>query len=218
MSFSDTEKEKHGVSHGSSVGARLRAIRQKRGLTLQQVVEQTGFALSFLSLLERDKVTVTIDNLARMAKFYGIRMVSLFDKEEGEPVLVFSRQVLESRRQDVGPTGASFTLLADKHSRRLEPLYVVIGPGGGDPEFRTHDGESLVYVIEGALKIDDEAGLVTTVSKGDAAWYLGSQPRRIQNASATEQAVVIIATAPPTDYRDRMVDPDSRMIMQREDT
>lgn len=211
------EKEKEAASGSSPIGARLRDIRQKRGLTLQQVADGTGFALSFLSLLERDKVTVTIDNLSRLARFYAVRMVSLFESAEAEPVLVFRAAALEERARGVGPGSAAFTLLADRHSRQLEPLHVVIGPGGGDPEFRSHEGESLIFVLEGAVEIFERSGERTLISAGDAAWYLGSRPRRVANASAEARAVLLIATAPPTDRRDRVVDTESGIIVQSEE-
>ena len=42
------------------IGAKLRELRQDRNLTLTQVAESTGFSVSYLSLLERDKVSISV--------------------------------------------------------------------------------------------------------------------------------------------------------------
>lgn len=218
MSLQDFEDDQSSDASSSlRIGARLREIRQNRGLTLQQVAESTGFALSFLSLLERDKVSINIDNLGRLARFYGLRMVSLFENEPGEPVFILRAKALASTRDQVGRETAAFTLLSGGRSPHLEPLHVVIGPGGGDPEFRSHGGESLLFVIEGAVRLLSETGEDITLNTGDAASYFGFPARRIMNASDKASAVFLLVTAPPTDRRDDVVDKEKGIILQSEE-
>ena len=64
------------------IGERLRLLRQKHGLTLQQVADETGFALSYLSQLERDKVSISVDNLERLANYFEVHMVHFFRTTE----------------------------------------------------------------------------------------------------------------------------------------
>jgi len=217
MNIADTENNDMIPVNPTLIGVRLREIRQARNLTLKQVAEATGFALSFLSLLERDKVSINVDNLARMAHFYGVRMVSLFENESSDPIQLYDAAMLAKKAEGVGPGGVAFTLLSDRRSRLLEPLYIVIGPGGGDPEFRTYEGESLLVVQEGAVTILDMMGERTTISSGCIAFYEGRTPRRIMNASETSRAIIIVATSPPNDRRDRVVDMDQHIIIQAED-
>jgi len=218
MDFLGKENTDGGELAGNlRVGARLREIRQNRGLTLQQVAEDTGFALSFLSLLERDKVSISIDNLSRLSRFYGVRMVSLFENEPGAPVFVARAGELAARRASVGKESAVFSLLSDGRSPHLESLHIVIGPGGGDPEYRSHGGEAFLYVVEGAVLLLSEEGERVELSAGDAASYFGFPARRIANASQSEPAVLFLVTSPPTDRRDDVVDKDNGLILQSEE-
>ncbi len=218
MSIAEKETPDSPQPEPTPIGARLREIRQGKGLTIQQVADATGFALSFLSLLERDKVSINVDNLTRLARFYGVRMVSLFDNEPGEPVLHFTAASLAAKAATIGPGGAIFTLLADRRYRHLEPLHIVVGPGGGDPDFRSYEGESLMVVLEGSVEILDRKGARTLVEGGDFAFFDGREPRRIINASMDARAALVIATSPPNDRRDRIVDGDERLIIQSEDS
>ena len=60
----------------STVGAKIRALRRIRGLSLQQMSQETGMSYSYLSGLENSKHSVSITNLQRIAKYFGVDMVS----------------------------------------------------------------------------------------------------------------------------------------------
>jgi transcriptional regulator with XRE-family HTH domain len=72
----------------SLIGARLRDLRQNRSLTLKQVAGDTGFALSFLSLVDRVKVSTSVDELSRLARYYGVRSEHFFQGADESASLV----------------------------------------------------------------------------------------------------------------------------------
>lgn len=199
------------------IGARLRELRQNRSLTLKQVADATGFAVSYLSLLERDKVSISVDNLERLAQFYGVRMVHLFRGAEESPTLVTRRADLEQLLSEVEPGRSIFALLADRADARLEPLMVRIGPGHGDPHFRSYEADTLLYVLEGEVSLISEKGDQVTLAAGDAAYYFGFPGRRIENASQREPALILLVTTPPTSPRDDVIDAQRGVLIQTED-
>ncbi len=69
-----------------NLGNRLRELRQSRGLTLEQVASETGLSVSFLSMVERDKVSISVDNLERLARYYEVHMVHFFSGPQGNSV------------------------------------------------------------------------------------------------------------------------------------
>jgi len=199
------------------IGARLRGLRQNRNLTLKQVADATGFAVSYLSLLERDKVSISVDNLERLAQFYGVRMVHLFRGAEESPTLVTRRAELEQLLSEVAPGRSIFALLADRADARMEPLMVRIGPGHGDPHFRSYEADTLLYVLEGQVHLILEKGDQITLSAGDAAYYFGFPGRRIENANQSESALILLVTTPPTSPRDDVIDAQRGVLIQTED-
>ena len=199
------------------IGARLRELRQNRNLTLKQVADATGFAVSYLSLLERDKVSISVDNLERLTQFYGVRMVHLFRGAEESPTLVTRRAELEQLLSEVEPGRSIFALLADRADARLEPLMVRIGPGHGDPHFRSYEADTLLYVLEGEVSLISEKGDQVTLAAGDAAYYFGFPGRRIENASHHEPALILLVTTPPTSPRDDVIDAQRGVLIQTED-
>lgn len=199
------------------IGARLRELRQNRNLTLQQVADATGFALSFLSLVERDKVSISVDNLSRLARFYGVRMVHFFQGADESPILVTRRHEIAGQSQGATAAGATFRLLARRADARMEPLLITIGPGHGDPHYRTHDGDSFLYVIDGQVRLLTEGEEAVELAAGDCAYYFGFPGRRIENASAEHPATILLITTPPTSMRDDLADTESGILIQSEE-
>ena len=64
------------------IGARLRAARQARGLTIAQVAEAAGLTKGFVSRLERDDVSPSVASLVTVCEVLGLRVGELFDPPE----------------------------------------------------------------------------------------------------------------------------------------
>lgn len=62
----------------SSLGVRLKAYREKIGLSLNQVNDKTGITNSRLSRIEHGQISCPPDDLKRLAETYGIKTIPLF--------------------------------------------------------------------------------------------------------------------------------------------
>src|SRR5450631_4280867 len=74
MAFSEhdmADRELPDATH-PQLGVCLRAARQARGLTLKQVAERTGMALSTLSKVENNQMSLTYDKLLQLT--FGLKM------------------------------------------------------------------------------------------------------------------------------------------------
>lgn len=199
-----------------SLGEKLRELRIKRDLTLKQVSDETQLSLSFLSLLERDKVSVSVDNLEILARCYGIRLVNLFQGLRSNAAQVTRRAQLDEMLSRAAPGKSVFALLSDRADAQMEPMVVRIGAGHGDSQFRTHDGDTLVYVLEGQVRLLSERGEDILLEAGDSAYYPGFPGHRFANASPDVPATLLLVTAPPTTHRDDMLDSDRGVLLQSE--
>lgn len=188
-----------------NIGLRIRELRQQRGQTLEQVAAETGLSVSFISMLERDKVSISVDNLEKLAHYFQVHMVHFFRNEVASPVQVTRRDEIVKSLGQTSKVPASVTLLSNRPDARMEPLLVVIAPGREEPHFREHEADVLLYVLEGDAVLISEAGEEIPLNQGDMAYYVNVPHRRVANASNKKQLLLIVITAPPTSSLDDLI-------------
>lgn len=64
------------------LGARIRALRQARGLTLPELARRVGYGKGSLSEVERDRKRPGVDVLALLARELGVSMDTLYWGED----------------------------------------------------------------------------------------------------------------------------------------
>ena len=73
-----------------AVGKRIKIVRQRNGLTQDQLAEQVGLSPKYISGIERGVENPTMDILLRVAKMLGVEPYDLFlfgESEESEKAL-----------------------------------------------------------------------------------------------------------------------------------
>src|SRR5436190_19699419 len=78
------EREAPDAMH-PQLGVCLRAARQARGLTLKQVAERTGMALSTLSKVENGLMSLTYDKLLQLTAGLKMEIAELFNPAIAAP-------------------------------------------------------------------------------------------------------------------------------------
>jgi DNA-binding transcriptional MerR regulator/quercetin dioxygenase-like cupin family protein len=173
-------------------GQRFRRLRAKRRLSLAQVAKATGVSVGFLSALERGQMRSSIATLRRIARFYRINILSLFETSGDNPRLVHpaQRKILEAT-PDV-----RMELLAWGNTA-MEPHLFRVKPGGGSGESYAHEGEEFLHVLRGKFEIWLNNGEHYRLKVGDSLYFESSIPHRWKNPGRTEASLLWINT-PPT--------------------
>jgi len=60
------------------LGSRIRRLREKRGVSQEELAHQTGFSRSFMSAIERGTKDVRLSTLLRLASIFEISLSQLF--------------------------------------------------------------------------------------------------------------------------------------------
>ncbi|ABF40541.1 transcriptional regulator, MerR family [Candidatus Koribacter versatilis Ellin345] len=189
-----TKGEIKASRNGSAdnVGLRLRLVRTSRGLSLAQVAEAVGISVGFLSAIERSAMSASVATLRKLAKFYKLNILDLFDQSGGRQYLVRPAE----RRQLDASDGVRMELLAWGNPV-MEPhlFHVAPGAGSGDEEY-SHEGEEFLFVLTGLLNLVVD-GKEYRLQKGDSFYFESSTPHRWSNTGSKE-AVVLWVNTPPT--------------------
>ena len=177
------------------LGARLRAIRLMRRLTLREVAEAARVSESFVSQLERGRSSASVATLQRLAAAVGIEISDLFAGEPQTGPRVLRRQ--ERQQLEWGHLGHK-SLLTPKPFHSLEVVAAAFDPGGstGDEPYTHGDSEELLLVVAGRVQLQLDSALVD-LSAGDSVNYRSSTPHRVSNPG-DEPAEVLFVISPPS--------------------
>jgi transcriptional regulator with XRE-family HTH domain len=175
------------------IGARLRALRTDRGLTINELAEAAGLSSGFISQLERDLTSASLSSLYRICAALGIRVGHLVDDVPAGRLI---RREEQARR--ALPMGrAEHFLLSSKDELRFHVTESRIPPGesAGDELYTLPADVELVYVLEGSLelRVEDETYLLET---GDTFTYSPRDRHTWRNPSELEEAVVLWIALP----------------------
>jgi transcriptional regulator with XRE-family HTH domain len=130
-----------------AVGPRLKELRQRRDITLNELADETGISISTLSRLEAGLRRPTLEQLLPLARSHGVTLDELVDAPPtGDP-----RVNLRPLRTNDGRTILPL-------SRRPGGIqaYKFILPAVADdqePDLRTHEGYDWAFVLSGRLRL-----------------------------------------------------------------
>jgi DNA-binding transcriptional MerR regulator/quercetin dioxygenase-like cupin family protein len=181
-----------GRAKASPVGPRLRRLRLKHAYSLAKVARAAGVSVGFLSALERGQMSASVATLRRLARFYRMNILALFDPSESNPgrVRPGDRKVLEA-----GP-GVRMELLAWGQTV-MEPHLFRIAPDAGSGESYAHEGEEFLYILQGSLSITVDGSEEHLLEEGDSFYFESSSQHSWTNPGKKEAWVLWVNT-PPT--------------------
>jgi transcriptional regulator with XRE-family HTH domain len=178
-----------------SPGARIRALRLGQGLTLAQLSERIGLAVSTLSKLEKGSISLSYDKLLLISQGLGIDMASLVDPKPQLPRipgLTPGRRVLQRAGdgQVVETSSYRQTYLATELlNKKMTPIFVEIRARTLDEfvaEFGgliSHPGEEFTYVLEGELDFHSELYAPVRLRAGDSIYFDSEMGHAYLNAT-----------------------------------
>ncbi len=156
----------------AELGARVRATRLGRGLSLDAVAGRAGVSRSMLSAVERGGKVPTVLVLDRIATALDTSIARLLGEERAQRVVV-----LRHAAQDVArdPTGWERRILSPVlPGIEFELMRTTIAPGVDAGIFAPHGRGSREYlaVERGTLQLTVD-GTPHTLRAGDSAYYEG---------------------------------------------
>lgn len=171
------------------LGARLRALRQGKGLSAKEVAGRAGLSPSYLSRLENGHLSPTVATLTRVVQALGESLATVFGSADAGPVVRRHERALIRNR------GVDDQLLTPTRTGKLEVLETIIEPGAGSgAQPYTHQGdEECIVVLEGSLRLWLD-GVLHELAEGDAATFACGVPHRWENPGGATTRVMWVVT------------------------
>jgi transcriptional regulator with XRE-family HTH domain len=165
------------------LGARIRALRRERRLTLKALGRLAGLSHPFLSQVERGLARPSVESMTRIATVLEVPVAELWAPPRA------AERVRLLRRDEGAPDRYGFrTIPGDPvlrewsaRDRRWPERYEVLG------------GAVALYVARGAIDVDLD-GEVLELSEGDTLRFDGAVPHRLRRSGGSNtRALMIVA-------------------------
>ncbi|MFJ8693086.1 XRE family transcriptional regulator [Streptomyces roseolilacinus] len=179
-----------GESAGAlpDVAPQLRALRRRRGLTLEAAARRAGLSPAHLSRLETGRRQPSLPMLLGLARTYGTTVSELL----GEMAHTTDPVVRAGRAEPVEAGGWTYHQ-AGAASRAMQALRVEIPYTGLRDAVRVHPGEEWLYVLAGRVRLA-LADAVHVLDPGDSAHFDSLTPHRIAAATRGGAELLFVHT------------------------
>ena len=165
-------------------GARIRALRDGRGLSLRDLAERCGVSAQMLSQVERGETSPTLVVAERIAAGMDLTLSQLLRLDDADGVSIVRQG---ERRQGGRRRGHRYEVLTPplpglRAEVSLHTLAAGSATGGpGDPPMHEPGARETAVVIEGRLRLVC-AGVPHELAAGDAVTFDADLPHRFENA------------------------------------
>jgi len=177
------------------IGPRIKALREEKKVSLEDLADATGFETSYLARIEEGEVQPQLGIIIKLSKALDAAFSRLVSGPGDKPYAVTRKSERKPISRTTTPRGQKQlysyqSLDADVQGRHMEALLVQLEENP-DEETSLHDGEEFIFVLEGRVlvKVGEDR---FELEPGDSVYYLSTVPHLVaaQQGQATILAVL----------------------------
>lgn len=179
------EKEQKRDFEEIRVGEKIKVLRERKGLSLKDLADSTGFSTALLSQMENHLVSPSLGTMIKLARAMGVKVGDFLGESEGEPFTIVRKDERKNVSRFASKDGVKYgysyeSLGFDKKDRHMEPFIVTLEPATVKAmKTSVHEGEEFIFVLEGEMEVI--LGNHTDVLyPGDSIYYDSTIPHRVQ--------------------------------------
>ena len=163
-----------------AIGPKVRDLRQRAGLSLQQLARRADVSAAAIHKVERGDMVPTITTLLKLAEALERPIGHFVGDGAATPVasVVTAGDAAQVRSSDPAVTRLAITAAPERF--RVTGTLVIVAPGGGGASEGPRAGEELVHLLEGSLEVD-VAGEDHVLATGDTVQFPADRHTRWHN-------------------------------------
>lgn len=182
------------------LGETVRLLRQRAGLSIQDVANKTGLSNGMISQLERARAMPSIRTLRLLSIALEVPISYFF--ETSDPAADVQRYIVRKNNRRLLRLTASGVVkeaLTPEGKGQLELYELTLNPGASSgTDFLQHTGEKAGYVLSGSLRLwlDNQAHVLEA---GDSFRFPSIVPHMFDNPTQQAARVIWVTTLRQTD-------------------
>lgn len=174
------------------IGSKIKRLRVLNGLTQEELADRTELSKGFISQLERDLTSPSIESLMDILQSLGTTAGEFFNEDPDEQIVFGKKDYFE--KDDAELKNNTRWIIPNAQKNLMEPILMKIEPGGSTYPDNPHEGEEFGHVLSGSVEI--HIGSKLFQAKKGESFYFASE--RIHFLSSKSGAVLIWVSTPPS--------------------
>ncbi|QNE35347.1 helix-turn-helix domain-containing protein [Leifsonia shinshuensis] len=154
------------------LGPRLRAARQARGMTIEELARTTDLTKGFLSRVERDMTSPSVSSLVSICDVLSIQIGTLFEQPDVQLV-----RDGDGPKVNLGGVDTVERLVSPRGEGRLQVIRSTINPegNGGNDLYAVAADVDVLHVLAGQVQVQFSDN-VWDLGPGDTLTFSGHEP------------------------------------------
>jgi transcriptional regulator with XRE-family HTH domain len=175
------------------IGDKIKMLRIKNGLTQEELANRCELSKGFISQVERNLTSPSIATLVDVLQCLGTTLRDFFNEIVDEKIVFGKDDIFVKENRELGYEIR--WIVPDSQKNSMEPILLVLSPGGASEADDPHEGEEFGYVLSGSIQI--HIGSRKFRAKKDESFYFKpTAVHRIVNAGKSEARLLWVSTPP----------------------
>lgn len=174
------------------IGRKIKNLRLKKGLTQEELGERTDLSKGYISQLERDLSSPSIETFFNIIEVLGCSPKEFFNEEDHVQKVVYGDED-QTGFEDEEKKYHIQWLVPESNEKEMEPIIITFEEEGEFKVFEPSLSETFGYVLEGKIKVN--LGKKEYYAKaGEAIYFHASDEHQIVNNNAGKSQLILVAT------------------------
>jgi transcriptional regulator with XRE-family HTH domain len=179
------------ITEEKSLGEKIRRLREKRGLSLEGLSEDTGYPVDLLKAIEEGAVNPPVAVVLQLSRTLKIDIEQVKGTKKGA-----AKRRNKSHMTRVS-SYAYLPLSRPGEEKHIRAYRVTIDPETEHKGIEYHhEGEEFIYVLEGGGLIIQVGQNITTLERGGSIHFNSSIHHKLSNPTSQKAELLVVIYVP----------------------
>ncbi len=176
-----------------NIGGRIKDMRMKLGMSQKDLADKIGLTSSFVSQIENDQISPSLNSFLQIATALGINPTLLLHKEKrrDDSQWLLRRDAVRKNLYRSEQGCRVYTIVKGE---KTSAFTTVIAPGTDlDRHFLDYKKEELIFVVKGKISVTVD-GRERELREGDSVLLKENRPNSWRNKTPEEAELLVLCT------------------------
>ncbi|MCM1039705.1 MAG: XRE family transcriptional regulator [Roseburia sp.] len=175
------------------IGNKIKELRNKKGLTQEELADRCELSKGFISQLENNLTSPSIATLIDILQCLGTDLKNFFTDTADEQIVFGADDYFEKLDNELH--NKIEWIIPNAQKNMMEPIRVTLEAGGSTYPDLPHEGEEFGYVLSGTIHIILGERTITA-RKGESFYFRPDSGHYIKAGEKTGATFLWISTPP----------------------